>query len=207
MSSSGEVDLSEALGLLLTISPPANVEESININRDQEKIEKKADMIKNYKFLTADEIYNKLQSIEENSQAKKKEKDKLSILKSQLQIRNQVLGQKRVTFSCQGKTLNSIELTEKLNALDQEPLNQQQSLIKEALRDPKKLIGKHYIEDVINVDGQRITLEKTVGPTDNFNLFLAKFSEQKINLKISTFLCASYSRPYERCSGTQGHLR
>ena len=71
MSSSGEVDLSEALGLLLTISPPANVEESININRDQEKIEKKADMIKNYKFLTADEIYNKLQSIEENSQAKK----------------------------------------------------------------------------------------------------------------------------------------
>ena len=183
MSSSGEVDLSEALGLLLTISPPANVEESININRDQEKIEKKADMIKNYKFLTADEIYNKLQSIQENSQAKKKEKDKLSILKSQLQIRNQVLGQKRVTFSCQGKTLNSIELTEKLNALDQEPLNQQQSLIKEALRDPKKLIGKHYIEDVINVDGQRITLEKTVGPTDNFNLFLAKFSEQKIKIK------------------------
>ena len=119
MSSSGEVDLSEALGLLLTISPPG------------------------------------------------------------------VGGQQEEPWPAV--------------ALDQEPLNQQQSLIKEALRDPKKLIGKNYNEDIINEDGQRITLEKTVGPTDNFNLFLAKFSEQKINLKISTFLCASYSRPYGRC--------
>ena len=45
------------------------------------------------------------------------------------------------------------------------------------------LIGKNYNEDIINEDGQRITLEKTVGPTDNFNLFLAKFSEQKIKIK------------------------
>ena len=51
------------------------------------------------------------------------------------------------------------------------------------LRDPKKLIGRQYSEDVITEEGQRITLEKTVEPTENFNLFLAKLSEQQIKFK------------------------
>ena len=95
----------------------------------------------NHLIATSKELYQIMKEIEESQiSASKKRAQKLSVLKTQINIRKKVLGQKiRIVFAYSGKQRSIYDLEKELADF----INQERSKNSEFVKDPSTLIGKH----------------------------------------------------------------